>query len=39
VTLGYRVDLDGRPAKLDGNGDGRVAPDIGAYEYRRPRRR
>jgi myo-inositol-hexaphosphate 3-phosphohydrolase len=35
VDLGYRVDFDRRPARLDGNGDGRQAPDLGAFEYRR----
>jgi hypothetical protein len=38
VVLGYRVDLDGHPARVDGNGDGRALPDLGAYEYRSARR-
>jgi len=35
VDLGYRRDFDRRPASVDGNGDGRRAPDIGAFEFRR----
>lgn len=38
VDLGFRVDFDRRPARLDGNGDGRRVPDLGAFEYRRSRR-
>ncbi len=34
IPLGYRVDLDRHPARLDGNGDRRAVPDLGAYEYR-----
>jgi len=28
-----RTDLDGNPRVVDGNGDGTVLPDIGAYEF------
>jgi hypothetical protein len=33
IDLGYSVDFDRRPAKVDGNRDGRAVPDIGAFEY------
>ena len=33
VDVGLTVDFDGLPIPIDGNGDGRAAPDIGAYEY------
>jgi hypothetical protein len=33
VDLGYRRDLAGRRVPLDGNGNGRAAVDLGAYEY------
>ena len=34
VDLGYRRDLTGRRVPLDGDGNGRAAVDLGAYEYR-----
>jgi myo-inositol-hexaphosphate 3-phosphohydrolase len=33
IQLGYARDFDGRRAKVDGNLDGRAAPDLGAFEY------
>jgi hypothetical protein len=33
VDLGYRRDLAGRRVPLDGDGNGRAAVDLGAYEY------
>lgn len=36
VRLGFRHDLAGTPVPLDGTGDGRAAPDAGAFEYCRP---
>jgi hypothetical protein len=35
VPLGYSRDLAGARVPLDGNGDGRAAPDAGCFEYRR----
>lgn len=34
VPLGYTRDLAGTRVPLDGNGDGRAAPDVGCFEYR-----
>lgn len=38
ADLRYRYDFARRPARVDGNGDGRAVPDIGAFEYQRVRR-
>jgi len=38
IPLGYRLDLDRHPARIDGNGDGRAVPDLGAYEYKAAKR-
>ncbi|MCA1563075.1 MAG: hypothetical protein LC804_23395, partial [Acidobacteria bacterium] len=32
VDLHYTRDFAKRPARADGNGDGRAVPDLGAYE-------
>lgn len=34
VAMGLRVDVLGRRIPLDGDGDGRARPDIGAFEFR-----
>ncbi len=34
VAMGLRVDVLGRRIPLDGDGDGRAQPDIGAFEFR-----
>jgi hypothetical protein len=36
VSLGYTRDLDKNFVPVDGNGDGRAAPDLGAYEHPAP---
>nr|MBA2384699.1 right-handed parallel beta-helix repeat-containing protein [Actinomycetota bacterium] len=38
VDLRYTYDFARRPARVDGNGDGRAVSDLGAFEYQRARR-
>jgi hypothetical protein len=35
VEVGYRQDFDGAPVPVDGDGDGRATPDLGAFERQR----
>lgn len=39
VPVGFTRDLGGSAVPVDGNGDGAVAPDAGAFEYRPPHTR
>jgi hypothetical protein len=38
IADGFKRDFDGRRVPVDGNGDGRAVPDLGAFEYRPPHR-